>query len=270
MQMLQNLPWYGYVLLVLGIVSYAYKYFKKAKEGYDEEMDIRDAKFKTSSENLLNLEQQFAIALYTPIAEWWGAHTNTLTFLDTKEIQPYLDGWGINTKEGYWNLTNYFMEDGRRSYFDFISNMLQNKPDAEWDKLMQEKFGSNERAERYFKLLKKGETLSKLKQKGFFTFDSELDLGLVGYDAAVLVGQARKAYTGNIITEEEAWKVINFASEMVRKHFSSWEEFGKSFILGFDLDMKASYKDYKEGVFHTYKQTLEKPESPWNKISWDK
>lgn len=266
MQLFENLPWYGYVILALAIASYAIKYFKKAKEGYDEAKP--DAKFRQSPNSTLNSEQLFSLALYTPIAEWWKADTNTLRFLTAKEVQPYLEGWGIDTVEGYWDLTEYFMKDGRRWYFDFIYNMIQNEPREQWDTLMTEKFGNNERAYRYFNQLKTGETLQKLKQKSILTFDSELNLGVAGYDAAILVGQARKAYTGNIISEEEAWKVIKFARDLALQHFSSWEDFGKSFALGFDLDMRASYKEYKEEVFHIYKQVVENPDSPWNTLNW--
>lgn len=146
--------------------------------------------------------------------------------------------------------------------------MIKTQPEATWGHLMNEKFGNNERAQRYFNLLKSNTTLNKLKQKGILTFDSELDLGVAGYDAAVLVGQARKAYTANIITEQEAWKVINFASELTKQHFSSWEDFGKSFALGFDLDMREDYNTYKEEVFHIYKQVMENSNSPWNTINW--
>lgn len=267
MQMFENLPWYGYVIFAIAIVSYAYRYFKIGKKEYDAP-DKVDAKFKKSLDSKLVNEQLFAIAFYTPISEWWKANTNTLSFLTAKEIKPYLEGWGIDTQEGYWELTEYFMKDGRRWYFDFISQMVKNVPKQKWNDLMEQKFGSNERAYRYLKLLGTGEALDTLKQKGIFTFDSELELGVAGYDAAILVGQARKAYTANIISGEEAWKVINFAKRLALDHFSSWEDFGKSFALGFSLDMKADYNTYKEEVYHIYKQVLEKSDSPWNTITW--
>lgn len=267
MQMFENLPWYSYVILALAVTSYTYRYFKIGKEEYDAP-DLSKAKFSTSSASNLNQDQLFAIALYTPISEWWMANTNTLSFLTAKEVKPYLEGWGIDTPAGYWDLTEYFMKDGRRWYFDFIHHMIQKEPKEQWEGLMNEKFGPNVRAHRYFKLLGSGEALGTLKQKGILTFDSELALGVAGYDAAVLVGQARKAYTADLISEEDAWKVINFAKGLALQHFSSWEEFGKSFALGFALDMKADYKAYKEEVYHIYKQVVESPQSPWNTIDW--
>ena len=267
MQMLAGLPWYTYLILVLAIASYAFRYFKVAKNEYDAP-DMAEAKFRNDPNSKLSDDQLFAIAFYTPISEWWKANTNTLSFLSAKDVKPYLEGWGIDTTEGYWDLTEYFMKDGRRWYFDFIQNMIKTEPEANWEVLMSQKFGNNERANRYLKLLSTGEALTTLKQKGIFTFDSELELGVAGYDAAVLVGQARKAYTGNLISEEEAWKVINFAKQLALDHFSSWEDFGKSFALGFALDMRANYNTYKEEVYHIYKQVVEKPNSPWNTMAW--
>ncbi|MCV9387391.1 DUF1266 domain-containing protein [Reichenbachiella ulvae] len=265
--MLENLPWYSYVIFAIAAASYAYRYFKIGKEEYDAP-DLVKAKFNRSPNSQLNDEQLFAVAFYTPISEWWKADSNTLSFLTAKEVQPYLEGWGIDTPEGYWGLTEYFMKDGRRWYFDFIFHMIQNEPKENWDQLMEGKFGQNERAERYLKHLSTGETLSVLKQKGILTFDSEMQLGVAGYDAAILTGQARKAFTAKLISEEEAWKVISFARKLALETFSSWEEFGKSFALGFALDMREDYHTYKEEVFHLYKQVLEDDNSPWNTIDW--
>ncbi len=269
MQMLQNLPWYGYAILALGVLSYVFKYFKIAKEGHDE-ADLKKAKFKVSEDSSLTKEQQFAIALYTPLAEWWGADTNTLTFLDTKSANRYLKRWHIDTKESYWDLTEYFMKDGRRWYYNFIYNMMNTLPEEDWEKIMKDYFGNNERAFNYLKVLKSNKALNELKQNGLLTFDNEMDISIAGYDAAILVGHARKAYTTGIITEEEAFKVIKFARELALNHFSSWEEFGKSFILGFAFDQQHRERSYREEVYHLYKQVSEHPESPWNTISWPK
>ncbi len=146
--------------------------------------------------------------------------------------------------------------------------MLKTEPEANWENLMNQKFGENERAFRYFRLLKTNEVLNRLKQKGFITFDSEINKGIAAYDASILIGQARRAYSAHLISEEEAWKVINFATLLAKEHFSSWEEFSKSFILGFSLDTPDSSKAYREEVYHQFKQVLESEKSPWNQLNW--
>lgn len=270
MQMFENLPWYAYVLIIVTAISYAYRFFKKGKEIInDEEPDFFDTKFRTTEHSSLTEKQLFSISLDAVITEWWKVKTDTLEFKKVKNFDDYLSGWSIDTKEGYWDLTNYFLEDGRRWYFNFIYTMLQNEPEEKWETIMEEKFGDNERAQRYFTLLKTGSTVKLLKQKGFITFDSEIEKGVAAYDASILVGQARRAFSAGIITEQEAWKVIEQATELAKNTFSSWEEFGKSHILGFSLDIRQEFnKGYKEEYYHIYKQVVENQNSPWQKIEW--
>ena len=165
-------------------------------------------------------------------------------------------------------MTNYFMKDGRRWYFDFILNMMKTEPEEKWDNLMEEKFGENERAMRYLNFLRSNTAQNTLKSKGFITFDTEIEVGVVGYDCSVLVGHARRAYTYGVITEEEAWKVINFASQLAKDTFSSWEDYGKSYILGFTLDIRDRKDGFLDETYQLTKQVMEKPNSPWNTINW--
>jgi len=91
---------------------------------------------------------------------------------------------------------------------------------------------------------------------------------VAGYDASVLGGHARRAFTAGIISEEDAWKVINFATQLAKQSFSSWEEFAKSYILGFTLDIKDRKDGFQDEMYHLHKQILENPESPWKTIKW--
>ncbi|MFT4661467.1 MAG: hypothetical protein ACI8XB_001744 [Patiriisocius sp.] len=267
MQMLQNLPWYGYVLLGLGIVSIAYRFFSKGKEGYSE-ADLGKVKFRKDADSNLSDAQLFSLSLDAVTNEWWKANTNTLAFKTGIRAKNYLQGWGIDTKDGYWGMTNYFMEDGRRAYFDFIYDMTQNQPEESWDALMNQQFGSNDRANTYLNFIKSGKAVATLKEKGCITFDSEIEIGVAGYDASVLVGHARRAFTANVITEAEAWEVIDFATKLAKENFSSWEEFGKSYVLGFTLDIKDRKDGFQDETYHLYSQVVENPESPWNTINW--
>ncbi len=267
MQMFENLPWYGYLIFIIGAVSYAVRYFKIGKDEFDAP-DLENAKFKKDESSTLSPQQLFSLSLDAVTNEWWKVNTNTLFFKKGIHANNYLEGWGINTPDGYWGLTNYFMKDGRRWYFDFIYHMMNNVPEEKWDDLMNEKYGDNERAQRYLNLLKTGKAQGVLKSKGFITFDTEIEVGVAGYDASVLVGHARRAFTAGIISEEDAWKVINFATQLARAHFSSWEDFAKSYILGFTLDIRDRKDGFLEEMYHLYKQVLEKQESPWNTINW--
>ena len=267
MQMFESLPWYGYVLFFLAAGSYLYRFFLQGKT-FMEAPELEEAKFSVDPGSNLNKQQLFSLALDAVTNEWWEVNTNTLNFKKGIRANNYLEGWGIDTKEGYWGMTNYFMKDGRRWYFDFIFQMMNTQPEADWEKILHQKFGDNERAQRYLNLLKTEKAQQTLKSKGFITFDAEMEKGVAAYDASVLVGHARRAYTAAIISEEEAWKVIDFATQLAKEKFSSWEEFGKSYLLGFTLDIRDRKDGFLEEMYHLSKQVIENPKSPWNTIDW--
>ncbi|MCG8577238.1 MAG: DUF1266 domain-containing protein [Flavobacteriales bacterium] len=261
-----NLPWYTYVILAVAVAGYIYRFVIKRRP--EEDIELKTAKFRKSTENALQGDQLFSVSLDAVFSVWWDVPINTLNFPKVKHFDDYLEGWGIDTKEGYWDLTEYFIKDGRRWYFNFIFNMVENEPEERWDDLMMKKFGANERAHRYLRLLRTGDALNRLKQNGFITFDSELEIGVAAYDSAILVTQARRAYSANMISEQDAWKVINFAAQLAVSHFSSWEEFSKSFIIGLTLDTPDANVAYREEIYHQYKQVVENKISPWNNLNW--
>jgi len=267
MQMFENMPWYGYLIFIIGVASYVLRYFKVAKDGYTEP-DLGKVEFRKDENSTLTPQQLFSLSLDAVTNEWWKANTNTLIFKKGIRANNYLEGWGIDTPEGYWDMTNYFIKNGRRWYFDFIYDMINNAPEENWDSLMNDKFGENERAQRYLNFLKTGKAQGILKSKGLITFDSEIEVGVAAYDASVLVGHARRAFTAGIISEQEAWEVINFATQLAKGNFSSWEDFGKSYILGFTLDIRDRKDGFLDEMYHLYQQVLEKSDSPWNTIKW--
>ncbi len=265
--MLQNLPWYSYILIAFGFGVYVYRFFRKVKEEAHFP-DLSKAQFRKDLQSKLTEEELFSVSLDMINAEWWKVPINTLAFEKTRNFNKYLEGWGIDTADGYWDLTNYFIKDGRRWYFDFIYHMIQTEPEEKWNSLVHQKYGDNNRAQRYLNMLKTGEVQEILKNNGAINFDSEIEVGVAGYDASILVGHARRAYAANLISESEAWKVIDFATQLAKEHFSSWQEFGKSYILGFTLDIRDKKDGYHEEIYHIYNQVLDSPESPWNTIEW--
>lgn len=270
---LKHLPWYGYIIPIFLIISVGYKYFTKIKSVVvgGGIADIFDVEFRKSPDSNLTKNQLFSLALDAIVTECWKVKTNTLAFNKVGDFDEYMQNWGIDTREGYLGMKDYFLEDGRRGYFDFIYSMIKNEPQEKWNEIMTKKYGQNDRAERYLKLLSPGKdnSMELLKHKGFIDFDSDVEKGILGYDVSMAIGQARRAYSADLISEKEAWEIINTATKMAQETFSSWKEYAKSHIIGFALDMGARNRgSYREMYYHLYKQVLENPNSPWNTIEW--
>ena len=273
MQELFSNPWFKYSIIGFFIAMWAYRYFRQGMK----ETSSAPVKFSASESSPLSDNQKFSIALNAVISSYSNVDTNTLGFTKngkkSKRVDTYMKRWRINSREGYMDFTNYYFDDGRRAYFNFIYPLYKSAPREEWAAKMQEEYGDNDRAQRILTVFDKYKLVDFLKSEGIIEFDSDIELGSMGWDISNLVGQARRAYTVGLISEEEAWEIIGKATNMAKEKFNSWEEFGKSMIIGFSIDMfkrKDIEAHYFEDCLRIYKLTMTDPKSPWNTISWQK
>ncbi|MDG1334175.1 MAG: DUF1266 domain-containing protein [Crocinitomicaceae bacterium] len=271
MQELFSQPWFKYGVIGFFIAAFVVRYLF---QGY-READNSPVKFNYAGNSSLSEQQKFGIALHGVLAAYNGMDLNILEWSKngkiSKRLHPYLQGWGIEKRESYLDLTNYYLSEGRRAYFDVIYPMYTSVPKEEWNIKMQENFGKNERAQRILTALDEHKIIDILKSHKIIEFDSDMEIGTMAWDICNLVGQARRAFTAELISEKEAWDVIGKATAMAKENFNSWEDFGRSLSIGFALDM---YKHpmYGEDYFKDYlrycKGTVSDAKSPWNTISW--
>lgn len=273
MQELFAHPWFKYAVIGIIIALYLFRYFRQGMK----EADNEPVKLSYSSSSTLSDQQKFSIALHAVLSAYNGMDLNILEFSKngkiSKRLTPYLQGWGIDTRESYLELTNYYFNEGRRTYFEVIYPIFKSVPREEWDAKMREHFQGNERAERILNSLDQHKMTDILKSHKIIEFDSDMEIGSMGWDICNLVGQARRAFTAQLISEAEAWEIIDRASKMAKENFNSWEEYGRSLSIGFALDM---YKhpmygeEYFTDYLKSYKTIMTNPKSPWNTISWQK
>lgn len=268
MEFLSSIPWYAYPIFIVALFYWGRHYYKGIRKFIKgEESESIEVVFREDPESHLNERQLFSLALCAANTEYMEDYQNVLgTHEEILELnRNHILVWGIDSKEGYWETANYFMEGGRRVYFDFIMQIMETQPEDQWDTLVEEKYGDNRHVQTMLKDLKSGVTKDRLKEKGIIIFDSEIELGIAAFDIAFLVEHAKFAYSSQYITEQEAWRVINFATELAREQFSSWEDFGKSQAIGISI---VTTDPYAEDMLNLIKQVIEDPESPWNTINW--
>lgn len=87
-------------------------------------------------------------------------------------------------------------------------------------------------------------------------------LGTLGWDAGRLNFIARAAMDYGYISAEECREAVDYAYGMVCDAFGSWDEFGRSYVLGRsiwsgDTSMSALLEDL-----------LQDPKSPWSYLPW--
>ncbi len=80
----------------------------------------------------------------------------------------------------------------------------------------------------------------------------------------------RHAFYSELITEEEAWKLLHENGRRIKDMFDSWENFGLSYLTGAQYWKRQEYqetsiKKFKDNITFL----LTNQNSPWIKINWN-
>lgn len=91
---------------------------------------------------------------------------------------------------------------------------------------------------------------------------------VIAWDLVRLVNLGRWAYLCGYVNEEEMWQIMQIAADTAVEHFSSWEEYGRSFIMG--RGVWHGDPDDSETAYDIVSLLLENEESPWKQQHWSK
>jgi hypothetical protein len=91
---------------------------------------------------------------------------------------------------------------------------------------------------------------------------------LLGWDLSRLVMVARWGFTAGYLNEGEAWEWIFRAARKIQDSYSSWEDFGKDFLLGFEFWLCASGTSRELDLMPAYQWLVDSPTSPWRRLPW--
>jgi hypothetical protein len=238
--------------MVLNIVGYfVFANFKGGIKSFKEGMDSvnkNEVTYRYAKNSTLTEFELFALALDAVITAYWEVDNNTLDFTHKGKkplnFEKYMSGWFIDTKAGYEELRDYFFEEGRRSYFDFIYPLYKNNPKEEWEVKMQEKYSGAARPRAILARLSEHDVVRALMQEGIIDNEEDIKIGMMAWDISVLIGQARRAYTAGLVSELEALQTIERAKQMAVKNFNSWKDFGRSQVIGMALDYYRQDDDF--------------------------
>lgn len=97
--------------------------------------------------------------------------------------------------------------------------------------------------------------------------DEILRFGLTAWDSGRLVSVARWAYTGGLIADDVAWQWLREAAIRIRATYSSWQEFGAHWELGYRFWNDGNPLD--EGFASALRWLLDSRESVWREIAWE-
>lgn len=89
---------------------------------------------------------------------------------------------------------------------------------------------------------------------------------VIAWDLVRLVNLGRWAYLCGYVNEDEMWQIMQIAADTALENFSSWEEYGLSFIMG--RGVWHGDPDDSETAYDIVNLLLNDDKSPWKQSSW--
>lgn len=103
-------------------------------------------------------------------------------------------------------------------------------------------------------------------ENGYCTVET-LPQTVIAWDLVRIANLGRWALHAGYLSEEEMWQVMQVAADTAREHFSSWEEYGRSFAMG--RGVWHGDEEDCQTAWEIVTALLEEEISPWRQISWN-
>ena len=103
-------------------------------------------------------------------------------------------------------------------------------------------------------------------RNGYCTAET-LPQTVIAWDLVRIANLGRWALHAGYLSEEEMWQVMQVAADTAREHFSSWEEYGRSFAFG--RGVWHGDEEDCQTAWEIVTELLEEETSPWRQIPWN-
>lgn len=161
--------------------------------------------------------------------------------------------WGIKCREDLLFVLEWTEQVGNRKRFDqmgqYMRTVSEEQLKAMLKQLPEEDRSSWDAVRRYWATLGKK--------------------SLLGWDFCRYIHLCRKGYLLGYLSEGEAWSLIMPKARILQQTFDSWRDLGENYLVGREFWSLARTKASGWFYFQAFKNLLEDPDSPWNKIPWD-
>ena len=172
-----------------------------------------------------------------------------------------------STIESWWNVTD------RESTLEIVKWLLEEGHHAEADKALEkvrkrgiENISQEERDDEESKMGDVCLIAESMDENGWCP-GGQMPGSVIAWDLVRLVNLGRWAYLCGYVNEDEMWQIMQVAADTALEHFSSWEEYGTSFIMG--RGVWHGDPDDSETAYEIVSLLLEDDESPWKKSNFN-
>ena len=260
--------WIVYAVIAVVVAVTLYRYFFKIR-GF-----LRQFKgdFLMDENSSLSKEQQRKMLLGAVYAVIDKGYLNTIkTGLEKEEREDRLEkDWNIFTHDTAVDALNGLKVACTKDYSPNIGEAFKLKEQKAIEKYLRETFVNPNDAKACAKQIERAfKHIGNLVKEGIVRDEAEFSrIGGVAFEATRLVAIARMCAESKYISEQEMWEYVDFADEQAHKSLTSWEDYGKSYVIGDCLWGADSY-----GLGQSSKiirKLINDPKSPWKLFPFEK
>ena len=260
--------WIVYAVIAVVVAVTLYRYFFKVR-GF-----LRQFKgdFLMDENSSLSKEQQRKMLLGAVYAVIDKGYLNTIkTGLEKEEREDRLEkDWNICTHDAAVDALNGLKIACTKDYSPNIGEAFKLKEQKAIEKYLRETFVNPNDAKACAKQIERAfKHIGNLVKEGIVRDEVEFSrIGGVAFEATRLVAIARMCAESKYISEQEMWEYVDFADEQAHKSLTSWEDYGKSYVIGDCLWGADSY-----GLGQSSKiirKLINDPKSPWKLFPFEK
>ena len=172
-----------------------------------------------------------------------------------------------STIESWWNVTD------RESTLEIVKWLLEEGHHADADKALEKvrkqglvNISQEERDDEESKMGDVCLIAESIEENGWCP-GGQMPSSVIAWDLVRVVNLGRWAYLCGYVNEDEMWQIMQVAADTALEHFSSWEEYGASFVMG--RGVWHGDLDKKETAYEIVSLLLEDDESPWKKSNFN-
>ena len=260
--------WIVYAVIAVVVAVTLYRYFFKIR-GF-----LRQFKgdFLMDENSSLSKEQQRKMLLGAVYAVIDKGYLNTIkTGLEKEEREDRLEkDWNICTHDSAVDALNGLKVACMKDYSPNIGEAFKLKEQKAIEKYLRDTFVNPNDAKACAKQIERAfKHIGNLVKEGIVRDEVEFSrIGGVAFEATRLVAIARMCAESKYISEQEMWGYVDFADEQAHKSLSSWEDYGKSYVIGDCLWGADSYDLGQSSKI--IRKLINDPKSPWKLFPFEK
>ena len=160
--------------------------------------------------------------------------------------------WGITDRDSTLGIVQWLLHEGHHADADAALALMRGD---------QPKAGDPEEKAEDVQLI-----AEFMIRNGYCTAET-LPQTVIAWDLVRIANLGRWALHAGYLSEEEMWQVMQVAADTAREHFSSWEEYGRSFAFG--RGVWHGDEEDCQTAWEIVTALLEEETSPWQQIPWN-